>query len=286
MDSRYQLIDAGNFKKLEKIGPYLISRPSLQAVWNKGLPDQDWQKVDAKFARTSGGDGRWKIINKNMPESWVINVDDIKMVVRLTDFGHTGVFPEHHSLPFLSKSIRERVSSGKDFKLLNLFAYTGAVSLVGAKAGAKVTHVDASKTSVAWARENADVSGLSDKPIRWIVDDVQKFVKREIKRGQKYHGVVLDPPSFGRGPKGDVWKIEEHLSGLMNDIKSILAEDFSFIQLSAHSQGYTPLALRNILSDTVNLSTGSLNCFEMYIEPDSTSKNLPAGACAIFERKN
>lgn len=284
MSTIYQLIDAGNFKKLEKFGPYLISRPSAQAVWRPSLPHSEWKKADALFTRNTGGDGKWTIFNKKMKEAWQIDVDDIKMVIRLTDFGHTGIFPEHHQLPILARNIEKRVSQNKEFKLLNLFAYTGAVSLVGAKAGASVTHIDASKTSVAWARENAEVSGLSDKPVRWIVEDVQKFVKREVKRGSKYHGVVLDPPSFGRGPKGDVWKIEEHLFSLLDDIKEILADDFSFVQLSAHSQGYTPVALENLLSEIIDTSKGKMTSFEMCVSPVDSEKKLPAGACALFER--
>ena len=282
--SNYQLIDAGNFKKLERFGPYLISRPSAQAVWRPSLPQSEWRKADALFTRNSGGDGKWTIFNKKIPESWDIAVDEVKMKIRLTDFGHTGIFPEHHQLPILARNIKKRVEQGKEFRLLNLFAYTGAVSLVGAKAGAHVTHIDASKTSVSWARENSVISGLEDKPVRWIVEDVQKFVKREIKRGSKYHGVVLDPPSFGRGPKGDVWKIEEHLFGLLDDIKEILDEDFSFIQLSAHSQGYTPVALRNLLSEIINEQEGKFTDFEMCVKPDTGTKNLPAGACSLFER--
>jgi 23S rRNA (cytosine1962-C5)-methyltransferase len=284
MSLNYQLIDAGNFKKLEKFGPYLISRPSVQAVWRPSLPQSEWRKADALFTRNSGGDGKWTIFNKKIPESWVIDVDQVKMAIKLTDFGHTGIFPEHHSLPILARNIEKKVSQGKEFRLLNLFAYTGAVSLVGANAGANVTHIDASKTSVSWARENAELSGLSDKPVRWIVEDVQKFVKRELKRGNKYHGVVLDPPSFGRGPKGDVWKIEDHLFGLLDDIKEILDEDYSFIQLSAHSQGYTPVALENILSEIVDIKSGNMSSFEMCIKPETSDKKLPAGACALFER--
>ena len=284
MSSVYQLIDAGNFKKLEKFGPYLISRPSAQAVWRPSLPQSEWKKADALFTRNSGGDGKWTKFNRKLPEHWDLDVDGIKMRIRLTDFGHTGIFPEHHQLPILARNIEKKVSQGKEFKLLNLFAYTGAVSLVGAHAGAHVTHIDASKTSVAWARENADISNLGDKPIRWIVEDVQKFVQREVKRGNKYHGIVLDPPSFGRGPKGDVWKIEEHLFELLDNLKQILDEDYSFIQLSAHSQGYTPIALENLLSEIVDAKTGKFTSFEMCMDPQNGDKRLPVGACALFER--
>lgn len=286
MGSIYQLIDAGNFKKLEKIGPYLICRPSAQAVWRPDLGPETWGKVDAVFTRHSGGDGEWKVLNRQLPKEWPIEISGIKMMIRLTDFGHVGVFPEHHDTDRITSIIKNKVSTGEEFRLLNLFAYTGAVSVCCAGAGAFVTHIDASKTSVNWARENAELSGLSDKPVRWIVDDVCKFVKREIKRGKSYHGVILDPPSFGRGPKGDVWKIEEHLSELLDDIKEVLTEDFSFIKLSAHSQGYTPIALENILSAILSkkdVERGELSSFEMSVTSKAGLKRLPAGACAFFE---
>lgn len=280
--SGYRLIDSGNFRKYEQVGPIRIIRPSAQAVWRPAQSESTW-KADAEFIRTSGGDGKWHVQSKKIPDSWVVEIGGLKVVIRLTDFGHIGVFPEHHHWPLMAESIGKQVSSGRDFKLLNLFAYTGMVSLGAAKAGASVVHVDASKTSVAWGRENAAASDLDEKPIRWIVDDVQKFVQREVKRGSKYDGIVLDPPSFGRGTKGEIWKIEDHLLLLMDELSQLFSDDFSFIQLSAHSQGYTPIAMQNILEFYLGKKGGHFKAMEMTVL-DEAKRPLPSGACAIWSQ--
>lgn len=283
MVNNYQLVDAGNFKKLEKVGPYLIERPSAQAVWKPSLPLSKWKKIDASFSRIPSGEGKWTF-HKSLPEYWDIDVGRVKMRIRLTDFGHIGIFPEHHGSKRLVEKISQKIINRQKFKLLNLFAYTGAVTLAAARVGAQVTHVDASKTSVNWAKENAKISLLSEKPVRWIVDDVQKYLQREIKRGNKYQGVVLDPPSFGRGPKGDVWKIEDHLVPLLDDLKKVLSEDFSYFQLSAHSQGYTPTALKNLLGEVIDTKLGQIIHNEMCVTISSSQRDLPSGASVIFEK--
>lgn len=269
--STYNLLDSGNFKKLEQIGPYRLVRPAAQAVWLPRLKADEWKKADAEFIRMKEGTGSWKKIGKALPFEWEITWGGATLMIRLTDFGHIGVFPEHHELA---------LPQGGAFRLLNLFAYTGAVSIQAALQGADVVHCDASKTSVDWARKNADRT-KQNLPIRWIVDDVRKFLAREVRRGTTYHGVVLDPPSFGRGAKAEVWKIEDDLGPLLADIKSVLAPDFSFVKLSAHTPGYTPLSLKNLLMD--HFGDGSYDAFEMVIT-DSSGRQLPSGACSVLRR--
>jgi 23S rRNA (cytosine1962-C5)-methyltransferase len=275
--SGYRLIDSGYFKKYEQIGAYRVIRPSAQAVWRSRQDPTLWE-ADAEFTRGSFGDGKWEFKNK-IPASWTIQINNLSVLIRLTDFGHIGIFPEHHSWSALDSAIERQLQKNMPFRLLNLFAYTGTVTLGASLAGAQVVHVDASKTSVAWARENAEASSLSANPIRWIVDDVQKFVQREIKRGSKYQGIVLDPPSYGRGVKGEIWKIEEHLMPLMDDLSELFDEDFAFLQLSAHSQGYTPIAMENILGSYLEGRGGIFSSMEMTVKDDS-SRLLPSGACA------
>ncbi len=273
----YRLIDSGYFKKYEQIGGYRVIRPSAQAVWRSNRDPSTWE-ADAEFTRGSFGDGKWEFRNK-IPASWMIQIHGISAIIRLTDFGHIGIFPEHHSWFAMQGAIEKQLAKDKPFRLLNLFAYTGTVTLGASQGGAHVVHVDASKTSVAWARENAEASSLGDKPIRWIVDDVQKFVQREIKRGSKYQGIVLDPPSYGRGAKGEIWKIEDHLIPLMDDLSQLFDDDFGFLQLSAHSQGYTPIAIQNILASYLGSRGGSFSSMEMTVQ-DETMRHLPSGACA------
>ncbi|MBQ46823.1 MAG: SAM-dependent methyltransferase [Zetaproteobacteria bacterium] len=281
--STYQLLDSGHFKKLERVGDWLISRPSPQAVWHPKLPESEWANLDAYYTRYSGGDGKWTIRNPNLSKKSVISYGGLSLQIQMTDFGHLGLFAEQANN---WQKIREAVKGSLDqgsFKVLNLFAYTGGSSLAAAQAGAEVTHVDASKTSVAWARDNARVAGMEDYPIRWLVEDVQKFVAREIRRGNKYHGIILDPPSYGRGAKGEVWKIEEHLVPLLNNISNILAQDFSFILLSAHSTGYTPIALQNLISSFAPAG-GVYESGEMLVGEDGGDRFLPSGNYCLFKR--
>jgi 23S rRNA (cytosine1962-C5)-methyltransferase len=261
-------------------------RPSPQAVWQ--LTDESqWLKVDAEYCRFPGGDGTWKV-HKKFPENCVISISGLKFAIELTDFGHLGIFPEQEKN---WTWIQERIESysgrfpERPFKVLNLFAYTGGSTLAAAKAGAQVVHVDASKTSVAWARKNAAYNGLQERHIRWIIDDVRKFVAREVRRGNKYQAIILDPPSFGRGPTGESWKIEEHLVELFNDIGKIAAEDLNFIMLSSHSNGYTPLAMKNLLQSVVGDLQGEFLTEEMIIPEKGRPRCLPSGASCLFVRE-
>jgi 23S rRNA (cytosine1962-C5)-methyltransferase len=195
-----------------------------------------------------------------------------------------GIFPEQDANWEILHNLIVKQKKNAEFNVLNLFAYTGGSTLACASAGAKVVHLDASKTSVAWARDNAQASGLGDKPIRWIVDDVQKFVEREVRRGNKYQGIILDPPSFGRGANNEVWQIEDHLVPLLANLKQILADDFVFILLSSHSNGYTPLALQNLLLGIVNNQEGTFEVGEMIVREQDSGRVLPSGASALYVR--
>ncbi len=281
----YQLIDSGNFRKLERIGSFTLVRPSPQAVWAPLLPEAQWDEFDAMYTRFSGGDGKWTIKNKKISDNWTIDMLGLKIRMKLTDFGHLGIFPEQEpNWQKLESFVDASRQSIPEFKVLNLFAYTGIASLMCARGGAEVVHVDASKTSVQWGRENAELSGLESAKVRWIIEDVQKFVGREVRRGSKYHGIILDPPSFGRGANNEVWKIEEHMVPLLSELKKILADNFKFVLLSSHSTGYTPIALQNLLSAVVDVGSGTFFSNEMVVSHQSGKALLPSGASCLFLR--
>jgi 23S rRNA (cytosine1962-C5)-methyltransferase len=267
----YELIDCGNELKLERFGPHLILRPCGQAIW-RPRSTKNWDKAEYIFSRE--GKNHWKKMGKE--SSWVIDFAGFKMKIEPTDFGHLGLFAEHQSL---FDEIAKEITGSFDF--LNLFAYTGAATLAAAKAGARVCHVDASKKTVAWARENARLSHLEDKPIRWIVDDVMKFLKREISRGQQYSGILLDPPSFGRGAQGQVFKIETDLIPLLEMCSELLKEKGRFLFVSCHTPEITPLVLKEVVSQifSPNLVIG-----EMSIK-SQTGIELPFGSFAKWSRQ-
>lgn len=282
----YKLLDSGDFEKLEQIGPYRFIRPSPQAVWRKIPGSHDWTDYDGKFTRHSGGGGQWQFPNKakKLPSDFKITISGIRFLIQPTDFGHLGIFPEQYkNWQEFPKIIKSRLKkSPSPFKVLNLFAYTGGASLSCALAGAEVCHVDASKTTVSWARKNSDLNSKNLK-IRWIIDDVKKFVQREINRGNRYEGIILDPPSFGRGTKGEVWKIETDMNLLMESIKSLLSNDYSFVSLSSHSNGYTPESLKNILTSYLDTKDKVLNAEEMLIPESMGLRSLPSGATCLLK---
>ncbi len=285
MNNTYRLLDSGNFEKLEQVGPYRIIRPSPQAVWKPGQ-SKLWSKVDATFRRFSGGDGKWTIENPGMKKPWMIEYGGMQLQIELTDFGHLGLFAEQRmNWQRIRNLCHQGSQSGDEFHVLNLFAYTGGSTLAAAQGGAQVAHVDASKTSVAWARLNADINGLTTAPIRWLTDDVQKFVAREIRRNRLYKGIILDPPSFGRGTGGETWKIEDHLIDLLDSLKSILHPEFSFFLLSSHSNGYTPIAMQNLLGSLLRGVNGRFLAEEMVVDEDGTGRALPSGASTWFIRE-
>lgn len=278
MKSDYQLIDCGNFEKLEKVGPYIIRRPAPGATWRPRLPHKQWiQDADATFTRNSSGNGKWSFKNR-LPEEWAIQCGNIHLLIRPTGFGHLGLFAEQEMnwVKIQNEILTRKSSLNEPFRFLNLFAYTGGASLAAALAGAEVVHLDASKTSNQWARDNAKISGLDNAPIRWITEDVVKFVEKELRRGRTYHGINLDPPSFGRGEKNQLWKIEDHLTDLLDQLKQLMSPNGCFVILSSHSPGYTPISLKNLLMDVGNADS-QYECEEMIIT-DESQRNLPSGA--------
>lgn len=255
----YELLDTGNFEKLERFGKYITIRPEPQAVWNKVLPEQEWQKkAHVKFVPKSSNSGDWKRL-KDMPDQWVIHYnlpDNKKIALRLglTAFKHVGVFPEQAvNWQYIYTNIRKCKAEKPRF--LNLFAYTGGASLAARAAGADVTHVDSIKQVVTWANENQKLSQLDN--IRWLVDDALKFVKREARRGNRYNGIILDPPAYGHGPEGEKWKLEDNIGEMMQHVTQLLDEKEQFLILNAYSLGFSALILQNLLR-VDNLETGEL----------------------------
>jgi 23S rRNA (cytosine1962-C5)-methyltransferase len=286
----YELLDSGNGEKLERYGQYILRRPDPEALWEKRKETQIWDKADLQFVR-NGNKTKW-ITKDGTPKSltaqagWDISYGDLNFSIRPTSFKHTGLFPEQ--LPNW-KWMEKIISSAsldyasKKISVLNLFAYTGGATLACAKAGAEVCHVDGSKTAVEWARENAELSGLKDAPIRWITDDVLVFLKREVKRGRKYDAIIMDPPSFGHGPKDELWKIEEHFLELMKLCKEVLSPEPLFILINGYTAGYSSIAYENNLKDIMKEYKGTIEIGELVIEESGSDRLLP---CGIFARWN
>lgn len=282
LEPGYQLLDTGDFRKLEQVGPYRLVRPAATAVWNASRPKSEWTDVAAEFVRHKDGTGEWRVRDKAAQNPFEIEMHGVRFQIKLTSFGHLGIFPEQldNWLKFreLVTALKARAET---VRVLNLFAYTGGSTLFCAGAGADVAHVDASKGTVKWASENAKLSGLGERPIRWLVDDVKEFVAREVRRDTKYNGVILDPPSYGKGEKRQVWKIETDLMPLLRDLKKILAaEKGSFVCLSAHSEAYTPTSLKNQLLRVFG-ENATTEASEMLIK-DHGGLPLPSGASALW----
>lgn len=270
MDS-YELLDSGNGRKLERFGQYTLARPCGQAVWRPTLPEEVWEKADGSFSREGGAE--WQFI-RSVPPSWVTTIDGIKMRMQPTDFGHIGIFPEQRPL---WKKIRELSATAR---VLNLFAYSGGSTIAAAMGGGHVCHLDASKGMVDWARENAALNDLSSAPIRWIVDDVTKFLKREERRGSQYEGIILDPPSFGRGSKGEVFKIEDNIQPLLSLCRACLSSTPRFLLLSCHTPGFTPTTLHHLLEDTLG-TKGAIESGEMLLS-GTHARPVPSGIYALW----
>ena len=282
----YAFLDSGNGKKLEQFGSFTIIRPAAGAVW-KPQHHALWRQADAEYVRTSSKDGRWQMKNKKLPHQWEITHSTHRFLIKPTSFGHLGIFPEHAlSWQTIANFTSQCLSKLDICTILNLFAYTGGASMAALKADAHVVHLDASKTSIAWAKENAHLNELQDKPIRYIVDDVMKFVQREQRRGHTYHGVILDPPSYGRGNKGQVWKIEKDLPQLLEYIHRILSNKCAFVFLSTHTPGYTPYVLENMLKQEFGETNNTrYEKGEMLIQtdrPDEDTMPLPSGSYSLF----
>lgn len=266
--NEYELLDSGDGKKLERFGDFVLSRPSAQAVWR---PRMEKWKFDAEFSRE--GANSW---TGKLPDEWVIEVSGVKFKLSTTDFGHLGIFPEQ--APFW-KWIQENITSKHE--VLNLFAYSGGSTLAAAKTGAKVCHLDASKGMVEWARENAVLNGLKNAPIRWIIEDVNKFLRRELNRGHFYDAIIFDPPSFGRGAKGEIFKIEEHILELLGLVKSLLVEKPQFVFFSCHTPGFTPIVMERLMSDMMQGKGGTIETGEMVLQGKDP---LPSGTYARWRR--
>lgn len=273
----YNLIDSGHGRKLEQFGPYRISRPCAQAVWNPRLPAGEWKQAHATFTRE--GDSKWTTVGQ-LPDFWTITVADISFKISTTDFGHLGIFPEQRLFwEWIQRTIKAAKIKRPTINVLNLFAYSGGSTLAAAKGGAHVCHLDASKGMVSWARENAELSGLKEAPIRWIIDDVNKFLAREVRRGVRYDAIILDPPSFGRGAKGEVFKIEDHLPLILKDCQSLLSDNPLFILFTCHSPGFSPIVMHHLLSQMMASHPGNIDTGEMILEGQGALP-LPSGVYA------
>ena len=273
MTDDYELLDSGDGRKLERFGKYVLARPCSQAMWRPTKSAADWTRVDASFDREDGNTWHGRA---NLPKEWTIKTAGITFKLGGTDFGHLGIFPEQRAQ---WRWIKDRTSAARPFglKVLNLFAYSGGSTMAAALGGAEVCHLDASKGMVEWARENARLNGLAEHPIRWIVDDAHKFMKREIRRGRKYDAIILDPPTFGRGAGGEMYKIERDLKETLSLVKELLSERPSFVLFSSHTPGLSEMVAKNILSQLFPAAT--LESGEMLLEGSSLA--CPSG---IFAR--
>lgn len=273
----YKLLDSGDGQKLEQFGDFLLVRPCGQALWRPALGPEVWNGAHALFTRDEGNN-KWRG-KRALPDSWIAELKGLKFKISATDFGHLGLFPEHSALWEWMEGLIKKEKQPP--KILNLFAYSGGATLAAAKAGASVCHLDASQGMVKWARENAALNGLEGAPIRWIVDDVIKFLMREEKRGVRYDGIILDPPSFGRGKQGEVFKIERDLNLILDKCCKILSDKPLFLILSSHTQGITPLVMRHLLEE--RLKKGKIEIGEMSLKSHG-ARELPSGSFARWTR--
>lgn len=281
-ESSYELLDSGEGQKLERFGEYMLARPDPEALWQKKFPEL-WEKADAVFIRR-GTTGAWKSA-ASFPTRWNINFGGLTFELRPTSFKHVGIFPEQktHWL-WLEEKIRMHAKEQPP-RVLNLFAYTGGATLSAARAGAEVTHVDSSKVAIEWARKNAELSGLAQAPIRWIEDDVLKFLRREAKRGNTYDVVIMDPPAFGHGSGNTLWKIEKDFYELMSLVEKILSEDPIAIIVNGYTAGYSPLTLENNLKEYKKRFGGETDSSELGISENESDRILPAGVFARWWKK-
>jgi 23S rRNA (cytosine1962-C5)-methyltransferase len=266
----YALIDCGGGKKLERYGRFTVVRPEPQCFWAQALGEEVWAGADAVFDPTDEeDDGRWRT-SKPIPDTWPMRWGEVRFKARLTAFRHLAFFPEQAAnWAWLDQRVRARRAAGGEApRILNLFGYTGVASLVCAAAGAHVTHVDASKKSVGWARENADLSGLSDRPIRWLCEDARRYVQREVRRGARYDGIILDPPKYGRGPGGEVWRLFEDLTELTANCASLLSENADFLLLNAYAARISGLSLAHLMHDAVGGRGGAIDWGELALAED------------------
>lgn len=271
----YALLDSGEGEKLERFGSVVLSRPDPQALWRKSLPESEWKKADASFSRSEAS-AEWAYKNGKL-EKWSIDFAGLKLWIKPTAFKHTGLFPEQAANWDWMRNI---IKGNEGIDILNLFGYTGGATLACAQAGAKVVHVDGSKSAITWARENADLSGLAEKPVRWILEDAPTFVGRELKRGNKYDAIIMDPPAFGHGANKEIWRIEEHFLSLVEDCIKLLKDKPLFFIINGYSAGYSAIAYENVLKVLVEKFGGSIEIGELTL-PEEKGRLLP---CGIFAR--
>ena len=277
----YEVIDTSNGEKLERWGDYILLRPDPQVIWNTPKRDRQWKKLNGHYHRSSKGGGEWEFFN--LPEQWEIHYKDLTFRLKPFSFKHTGLFPEQAAnWDWFGDKICE---ANRPVNVLNLFAYTGGATCAAAKAGASVTHVDASKGMVTWAKENAVASGLEEAPIRWIVDDCVKFVEREIRRGRKYDGIIMDPPSYGRGPKGEIWKIEEKIYPFIELCSQLLSDDPLFFLVNSYTTGLQPAVLSYMMNTAiVDRFGGKVAAEEIGLPVKTNGLVLPCGASGRWEK--
>lgn len=279
----YELIDCSSGEKLERWGQQILVRPDPQVIWKSKRENKLWFNSSARYERSRSGGGEWQIF-KHMPNVWQVNYKDLTFNIKTMGFKHTGLFPEQAvNWDFTRDLIRE--SGRSDIKVLNLFAYTGGATVACLKEGASVVHVDASKGMTLWAKENAEASGVADKPVRWIVDDCIKFVQREIRRGNKYDIIILDPPSYGRGPKGEIWHLEDSLYDFVALIKDVLSDNPLMVLLNSYTTGLSASVMKYILDDViVKEKGGSVMADEIGLPVSSNGEILPCGASAVWTK--
>lgn len=276
----YEVLDTSNGEKLERWGAYILVRPDPQVIWDTPHDHPAWKKKNGHYHRSNKGGGEWEFFR--LPKQWSIQYKKLTFNLKPFSFKHTGLFPEQAAnWDWFGDKIRD---AGRPVKVLNLFAYTGGATLAAAEAGAAVTHVDASKGMVTWAKENAVSSGLKDAPIRWIVDDCKKFVEREIRRGNHYDGIIMDPPSYGRGPKGEVWKIEEAIFPFIQLCAQLLSEKPLFFLVNSYTTGLAPSVLTYMISTALKAHGGSVEAQEIGLPVTSSGLILPCGASGRWEK--
>jgi 23S rRNA (cytosine1962-C5)-methyltransferase len=279
--SDYALIDCGDGTKLEQYGPFRVVRPEAQALWPRGLPDRDWDAADAVFTGDTDEDGigRWHFPGRPLDETWPMTLCGVRFLARLTSFRHVGVFPEQIAHWEWMRGAIE--AAGRPVRVLNLFGYTGVASLVAAAAGAEVTHVDASKKAIGWARENQDLAGLADRPVRWICDDASKFVAREGRRGNSYDIILADPPKFGRGPNGEVWQLFDDLPVMLDNCRDLLHRDAIGFVLTAYSIRASFYSIHELMRETMRGAGGTVESGELILREGSQGRAL---STSLFSR--
>lgn len=285
----YEVIDCSQGEKLERWGKYLLVRPDPQVIWDTPKREKGWKRMNGHYHRSSKGGGEWEFFD--LPQEWTIHYNlpinkELTFHLKPFSFKHTGLFPEQAAnWNWFSTLIADAVKSGRPVKVLNLFAYTGGATIAAAAAGASVTHVDASKGMVTWAKENAVSSRLGDAPIRWLVDDCVKFVEREIRRGNHYDAIIMDPPSYGRGPKGEIWKIEESVYPLVQLCSQILTDDPLFFLINSYTTGLQPAVLSYMMHTVLGKYNGTITAEEIGLPVSSNGLVLPCGASGRFQSK-